>query len=254
MIRTRFIKLISCLIPSKEQRRKFRGKYIPKTPTSIIENNGTNNKAVIVHPNGSYEKIIYIEGLSIQFIGDNNVFKLYAPLPQFINCTIQMIDNAEFVLHESQYKLKDFIVWRMRKGTKLEIGKDFSCEGVEVALHGEENLQVHIGDDCMFSHDIFIQPTDNHSIINKESGLPINKGGNINIGNHVWLCPSVRIHKNVIIPDDCVVGTCSIVTKNIDEKGCVVVGMPAKAIKKNITWSRWSAQDYMEREFNENRN
>lgn len=195
----KIIKLISCLIPFKNVRKSFRQKFLKINiiTSSIIENNGVNNKAVIIYPDGKEEIISYIEGLQIQFMGDNNTFKLYAPLPQFINCRIQMIENAIFILNESKYTLKDFIVWRMRKGTKLEIGKNFSCEGVEVALHGEENLQVHIGDDCMFSHDIYIQPTDNHAIIDKESGLPINKGGNINIGNHVWLCPSVRIHKNV---------------------------------------------------------
>ncbi len=240
------IKLGKILISDKILRYKLRYRYF----TDSIENKGTNNKAVIVYPDGREENITYIEGLNIQFIGNNNIFKLYHPLPKFINCQIQMINDAEFILHESKYTLKNFIVWRMRKGSKLEIGKDFSCVGVEFALHGEDNLQVHIGENCMFSHDIYIQPTDNHAIIDKNTMQPINFGGDILIGNHVWICPNVHIHKNVTIADDCVVGTCSIVTKSINEEGCVAVGMPAKVIKRNITWSRSSAPDYIIRGFN----
>lgn len=243
----KIIKLISCLIPSKSCRRSFREKYTVSKHQSIVKNNGSNNKAVIVYPDGSEENITYIEGLSINFMGDNNVFKLYAPLPKFINCAVHMTNSAEFILHESMYTLKNFIVWNMREGTKCEIGKNFSCVGVEIALNGEKNLQVTIGENCMFSHDVFIQPTDNHAIIDKKINKPLNFGGNITIGNHVWLCPFVHIHKGVSIPDDCVIGTSSIVVKSIEYSNCVAVGTPAKVIKKNITWSRSSAADYMER-------
>lgn len=240
-------KLLSCLIPSKEKRRIFREKHTSISSTSIIVNEGSRNQAIVIYPDGREEKITYIPGLQIEFMGDDNIFKLYAPLPQFINCRIQMCNEAEFILHESKYTLNNLIVWRMRKGTKIEIGKNFSCVGVEIAMHGEENLQVTIGEECMFSHDIFIQPTDNHAIIDKTTKTPLNFGKSIQIEDHVWLCPHVHIHKGVSIPKDCIIGTCSVVTKSIDKPGSVAVGAPAKIIRENITWSRSSAADYVAR-------
>ena len=244
------IRILSCFIPSKKRRKIFRDKYSDAPLKMIFKNKniinkGKNNKFILHLPNGRMVKNPIIPGLKVVFEGNDNVCELYAPVPKFINCEIQMTRQAHFILHESQYKLKNFIVWRMRKGSKCEIGKNFSCEGVEVALHGEDNLHVKIGEECMFSHDIFIQTTDNHAIIDKKTKKPINFGKSITIGDHVWLCPHVHIHKGVTISNDCVIGTCSIVNRSIKKSNCVAVGMPAKIVKENITWARSSAPDYL---------
>ena len=244
------IRILSCFIPSKKRRKIFRDKYSNAPLKMILKNKnivnkGKNNKFILHLPNGRIVKNPIIPGLKVIFLGSDNFCELYAPLPKFINCEIQMTSQAHFILHESPYTLKNFIIWRMREKTKVEIGKNFSCVGVEIALLGEKNLKVKIGDECMFSHDVFIQPTDSHSIIDNKTKKPINFGKSITIGNHVWLCPHVHIHKGVTIPNDCVIGTCSVVTKPIEKSNCVAVGMPAKIIKEDITWARSSAPDYL---------
>ena len=60
-------------------------------------------------------------------------------------------------------------------------------------------------------------------------------GGNIKIGNHVWLGYDSKILKNTIIEDNCIVGMNSIVTHNV-KANTLVAGIPAKIIRENITW------------------
>jgi hypothetical protein len=99
-------------------------------------------------------------------------------------------------------------------------------------------IKIIIGQNCMFANDIDIRTGDSHSIIERATGLRINVGGNINIGNHVWVAAHSIILKGVSIADDCVVGTGAVVVKSIEEPGVIVAGNPATIIKRNITWSR----------------
>lgn len=52
------------------------------------------------------------------------------------------------------------------------------------------------------------------------------------IGKYCWIGMNVTILPGVKIPDYCVVGAGSVVTKSVHEKGSVLVGNPAKVIKK----------------------
>lgn len=55
-------------------------------------------------------------------------------------------------------------------------------------------------------------------------------GGEIKVGNHVWIGANAIILAGVHIGDDCVIGAGSIVTRNIPP-ATVAVGIPAKVIK-----------------------
>lgn len=72
----RIIKLLSCLIPSSQKRRRFRNKYIPK---KLYHNN-----KVIVIENGIERELEknFFPGIDINFEGNNNIVKLYPP-PNF---------------------------------------------------------------------------------------------------------------------------------------------------------------------------
>jgi acetyltransferase-like isoleucine patch superfamily enzyme len=225
----------------KEFCLKLKYKYLQKKPSKI---NYNNNSLIIVREDGSELKNVEVEGLNVEFYGANNLIKLYAPLPKFVNSTIKMRDNATFILGPSKYHIKNLIVWPMRSGTEFKAGKNFSCEGLEVYLHGEENLKITIGDDCMFSHHVVLQSSDCHSIIDQETNKVINKGKNLSIGNHVWLSPYARIYKGCSIPDNCVIGINSFVIKNVGEGNSMYAGIPAKMVKSNINWSRLSPEDY----------
>lgn len=101
----------------------------------------------------------------------------------------------------------------------------------------ENDSHVKIGSECMFSSGIKLNCTDTHAIFDKDSKELLNKGKFITIGNHVWIGHNSLICKNSAVPDNCVVGACSVVTKEFNEKNSILAGIPAKVRKSNIDWT-----------------
>lgn len=93
-----------------------------------------------------------------------------------------------------------------------------------------------IGKDCMFSYGINIWTGDGHPIYDLTTGERINEDQDVIIGNHVWMGRNVSVHKGGVIPDGCVIGANSFVTKKFYESNCMIAGTPARTIKKNIRW------------------
>ena len=69
--------------------------------------------------------------------------------------------------------------------------------------------KVCIGKDNQWSFQILIRTSDSHAILDS-AGNCINKGGDVIIGEHVWLAAQVRILKGVSIAKGCIVGCGSI--------------------------------------------
>jgi acetyltransferase-like isoleucine patch superfamily enzyme len=119
----------------------------------------------------------------------------------------------------------------------LEIGDMSTFENVHLAVT-EPGSKMKIGLDCMFASDIDVRTGDSHSIIDIDSKERINYAKDVSIGNHVWVGEHCIILKGVCIPDESVLGTGSIVTKQFTQKGTIIAGNPARVVKEGITWSR----------------
>lgn len=77
----------------------------------------------------------------------------------------------------------------------IEIGANTTIES-KAQLAACEGTKILIGDDCMFSHDIYVRTTDSHSIIDA-CGQRINEAKSIIIGHHVWVgmqCLILKVH------------------------------------------------------------
>ena len=121
------------------------------------------------------------------------------------------------------------------KNSKVFIGKDTTSNGILVIC---DNSEFICGNDCMFSSNILIQSSDQHAIVDiSNKSITNNIRKSVVLGNHVWLGRQSTLTSNAKIGDGSVIGTCSVVTKLIPKK-VIAVGIPAKVIKKNYTWSR----------------
>ena len=96
-----------------------------------------------------------------------------------------------------------------------------------------------IGRDCLFGPNLFLSDHDHGSYFeNEEQKLlskPVSrtlKSKPVRIGKCVWVGSNVCILKGVSIGDGCIIGSKSVVTKSIP-KGSMVVGSPARIIKKH---------------------
>lgn len=91
--------------------------------------------------------------------------------------------------------------------------------------------------DCMLAKFVEIRTGDSHSIVDINSGERINKAANVTLEEHVWVGAHAKILKGVTVGHNSVIGTTSVVSKNIPSN-CVAAGIPAKVIRSGIGWKR----------------
>jgi acetyltransferase-like isoleucine patch superfamily enzyme len=127
-------------------------------------------------------------------------------------------------------------IQKLTPRNRIRIGRDTSFG--QVSIINGEGTSITIGEDCMFAFDIELRTTDSHAIIDTASRQRINPAADIVIGDHVWLAAHVTVLKGVHIARDSVVGIHSVVTSRFDEEGVVLIGSPAKVVRRGVTWER----------------
>jgi|WetSurMetagenome_2_1015567.scaffolds.fasta_scaffold204373_1 acetyltransferase-like isoleucine patch superfamily enzyme len=125
-------------------------------------------------------------------------------------------------------------------GSKISVGKEGTLTlGENFTISAESTIvafsQINFGNNCLLSWDILVMDTDFHKIID-ESGEIINKPRPIMIGDKVWIGCRSLILKGTVIPDNCVIGANSTVSKPLEKQSCLYVGNPAKCVKETVTW------------------
>lgn len=193
----------------------------------------------------------------IEIIGNNNILEVNS------NCEI---GESEIIIHaencvcsigkNSRIKKSKIIVdgkyneIKLSDGVKIEnsffyindsnsnifIGENTTFEGVKVNSQ-ENNNKIVIGSDCMFSYNVEIRNTDSHPVFDKKNKI-LNKGKKVIVEDMVWIGEGTTVLKGVSIAAGCIIGAKSLVTKNIEKKCSISVGIPSKIIKEDIKWKR----------------
>ena len=201
--------------------------------------------SIYIVKNNKKEKVDYIDGLDIIFEGINNIIEIGGdPLPKFTNCVIKMKNNNHVKIDSSEYNINRLNLRIEGDNASLTIGKDFSIQSGMIFL--DNNLEIKIGDDCMFSSNIYMRTSDGHTIIDNSTGEILNKPEkkSIVIGNHVWGGSGISILKNTKISDNSIIARAAVVTKKFESSNVVLVGSPAKIVKTNINWDRRTIEEY----------
>jgi acetyltransferase-like isoleucine patch superfamily enzyme len=188
---------------------------------------GTNNKIIL---KGAFPKrvLFYISGNNnIIEIAENT--KLYGTKIMIHGNNHRLIINPNCVIKKGMFHFKDL-------NCTINIGENTTTEGTNIIIN-EPNSNITIGKDCMFSHDTHIRNGDAHSIVDLQSKQRINFAKDITIGNHVWISAFAKILKGTIIQDNSIIAMGAIVSRMV-ESNTIVAGIPAKQIKKGVTWTR----------------
>jgi acetyltransferase-like isoleucine patch superfamily enzyme len=234
------LNFIQNLINSIQKTRK-------KQANTKVTNYGKNNRIFLIKENGEKVEVKKIQGLDVEFLGDNSTIEICEPY-SINSLEIKCSSNNKIKIGKNSAVYKKLsITPQMQEKCKVTIGENFICEDVKILMQDEPDMSVSIGDDCLFSFDVMISPSDGHTILN-EKGEAINPAEDIKIGNRVWLGMGTKVLKGSIIPSNSVVGAGSIYTDtSIDSStkrslaqpfGEIFVGIPAKSIKSGITWTR----------------
>jgi len=174
-----------------------------------------------------------ISNLQIKIFGDNNIIHIGRGT-KIENMKIDIRSNGGSVTIGESCRMFDlhFMV-EGPKGGKISIGRGAYCRGGNFSVY--DSFDIEVGDDCLLAHGLDVMTGDAHSIIDLETQKRMNKHKSIKIHNHVWICAKVAILKGVEIGSNSIVGLGSVVAKSIPPDS-LAVGVPAKVIKKNISW------------------
>jgi acetyltransferase-like isoleucine patch superfamily enzyme len=170
---------------------------------------GNNNKIVI-------GRNTCLNGASFRIVGNNNI--------------IEFGENVNIG--------KGCSFWAEGNNIRIYVGNHTTFTHKVHVNAQEDNSQILIGDDCMFSNTIIIRTSDSHPIYNSDN-IRINPAKSINIGEHVWIAPNTKIMKGVTIGSGSIIGSDTIVTKDLPSN-ILAVGHPAKIVKTDVRWTRES--------------
>ena len=168
----------------------------------------------------------------IRCIGNNNRVVIINPLV-FNKLFVEAANGANIVVgkHAAVNKL-----WLTSlKGASIEIGRELRVNG-SVSIRADEEANITMGDDCLLAPGVKIWSSDMHSIFELSTGKRINHARDIIIENHVWLCDEVKVLKGSIIRSNSVIGSNSVVAREIPANS-VAVGNHVQVKKTGINWS-----------------
>ena len=235
---------------------KFKKKLSGKELAKIHAKKG--NQFILHKENGDIEEFPEIPGLKVQFYGTNCKVELWEPVNFKQHKTSQSSwhlygDNNSIEIKSSKHAINNLFIASLGNifglsthNNKIFIDEDFSCEGIAFQFFFTNNCTVKIGKDCMFSSEIIFFLGDAHTVYSLDNPQNVNTTNfGITIGNHVWIGQDVKILKDVIIPDNTVIGTSSLVNKQFSKPNTVIAGVPAKVVKENIGWDRSGAEGYI---------
>ena len=121
----------------------------------------------------------------------------------------------------------------VQKGALLDIGNNFTfVEGATIIATNK----ILIGEHAFISWHTLIMDTDFHPITN-ENGEIINHSKPVIIGRRVWIGIRNTILNGAEIPDNSIIGACSVTAKKVAEPNSIYAGNPIRHIKSNIDWN-----------------
>lgn len=200
------------------------------------------NTIVLVKTNG---KKIYnpkIKNLLIKFGGKNNYVEIHEPF--IIEEKVHITGGSDNRIVIGANNLHRYTRVLMGSKNTLLIGKNTTTVGLAVHMFSGCDRTVTIGDDCMFAWDVMVRTTDAHTVYDIETKKAINLPQDVTIGNHVWITANSTVLKGTKIASNCMVGTGSILNKEYNEENCMIVGSPAKVVKRGINWDRRGVADF----------
>lgn len=175
------------------------------------------------------------KSLSITFNGGGNTVYI-APGASITAVKLIFKSNDSIIVIGPRCRVNQGTLQVSDRGTAIVFGAGVTLEsGIMIAQ--EDDAHITLGDDCMISNNIFFRTSDSHSILDLATGERINFAKSIHLANHVWVGNSARIGKGVSVGAGTVIAQCALLVSDA-ETNSVYGGVPARQIKKGVTWVR----------------
>lgn len=116
-------------------------------------------------------------------------------------------------------------------GATLQIG-DRSYLNPQTLIHCTDGVE--IGRDCAISWRVQILDNDLHDLA--YDGRRSSSRG-VSIGDRVWIGAGALILPGARIPSGTVVAAGAVVCRDVDEAASLVAGVPARVVRRNVSWT-----------------
>lgn len=204
-----------------------------------IENDKFVYKLILA--NGSEIINPTIDGLSVEFKGSYGGIVEIHEGAIFYNTKIICGSMAHICIkktHDKEIKNTKIETACSCRHKKLFIDEGCSIESARFAIVNDDNLSVYIGKDCMLSSEIVFRSCDGHTIYSIDNNKVLNASKPIILGDHVWVGAKATFLKGTVIPNNSIIGTDSIVSKEFTEQFTAIAGIPAEVVKTGVNWDR----------------
>ena len=202
-----------------------------------------NNKFVLIKKDGKKVFNPRIKNLTVRMYGENNYIEIHEPFIITKKVLISCYSNSKVIIEAcNHYKEAKILVG---SNNEVSIGRNTTVGKTSIILRGSKNTNINIGNDCMLSYNVIIRTEDAHTIYDTQTMELLNKPQSVNIGNHVWIAANTTVLKGSNIPDNCIIGTYSLINKKFEKENCIIAGIPAKVIKENVNWDRCSPFNFL---------
>lgn len=209
----------------------------------LLNKKSDNNVVVLIKLNGKKVYNPRIKNFKVKFSGKNNYIEIKEPFNIINKLYIQTEGSCNTVKIDRNLGTRKLTILLGENNT-VEIGKRLSAYDLIIHLQFSVNKTIKIGNDCMFSYNIAIRTSDSHTIYDMNTKELLNHDKDTLVGNHVWVAQRALILKGARIPDNCVIGAGSIVTKKFMEENCIIAGVPAKVVKHGINWNACKPKEW----------
>jgi len=147
---------------------------------------------------------------------------------------IRIVGRGNRVVIGAGCKWKGYILVH-GKGRQVKIGAGSTC--IESFIVCRER-DVTIGRNCMLSRQVELRATDVHRVFDRDTKERLNPPADVVVGDRVWIAARSILSKGSVVPDGCVVGAMSFVNRAFHEPHCVLAGVPARVVRRNVAWKR----------------
>lgn len=226
-----------------------------KSPAFKLDISGNNNSVILTGKIRRKNLFKLLSGLKLTIKGDNNRVLIEFP-NNFQNTWICISENNNlFSIKKTKFPVREATFFiEGNSDVIIGEGSQLKNRGLYVVLNGcyKQKHKLILGDNVYIAKDAIIRTSDGHTLIDLTTGKAFNEPKDIIIGNNVWITSRCTILKGTKLPDNSIVGACSLVNKEFREKNVLIAGSPARIIKKNIDWAIPDYGTYMKNLENKN--
>lgn len=150
-------------------------------------------------------------------------------------------NDSVVYLSKNRYTYKlDLIMWG---GSTCYIGKNNYFNRRLAAVISERRSFI-VGDDCLFSREVWVRTADPHLMYDIETSRRLNPSKDVLVGDHVWIGQRTMLLKGSRMGSGSVLAAGAIASGKAYSSNAVYGGIPAKKISSDIFFTSDSVHAY----------